>query len=650
MWEQVKRNRRKTLFFWLLTGIVFFIGGYALTFFVGPFLEYRFGITRYSIIFLLIVFWLILSLGSYFFGDSILIKISEARKVDREVNPRLFNIVEEMKLASGLEEMPDIYIIPSLVSNAFATGVRMENSSIIVTAGLLSKLNREELQAVVAHEVAHIANRDIVLQTFLGALWGSFTIVALLLFIVMFGGRLGFSRMGFSRNRQKGFSTLAIILMLMKMGGSLLSSVLSRTREYLADATAVRLTRNPGALASALHKIDIEANKLEVANAITAPMYIEAPLKQESMVSTHPPIENRKTILAEMTYGAHYQEYQRAYNKVLGKSKRIIPGTVLVKDKKVSIKKQTAVKDIKQQSSHGTNSRAKSTEKNSFEGEKFNSEAGLGELKKKYKFFNCRCGLKIKIEVDFDREKFSCPNCGRIYNASGKGYKNFNTRHFKAINFMKEIDELQERETNKLQKDEDGNYFYPMKNLDQWESFLCECGGVVQLPPRFNNSFIKCRKCGSKITIKIRDKENNILERIKINENRLAYMFKADSLQRYLCMCGAVIKLTSDFKKQFYRCEQCQRRIKVKSRKEVEEKNQKQETKKLKQQDNFKQQHGQEDDSDIEKRGKHWYYSRKDDGWEMFSCVCENDIELSPVFSADSIKCKQCGRQIGIES
>ncbi|MFW6265096.1 MAG: M48 family metalloprotease, partial [Bacillota bacterium] len=311
MWEQIKKNRRKTIMYWFLTTLFIIFLLILLTFLAGPGLE-RKGISTEFVFYFFIIAWVILSIGACLYGDRLLLKVSKANKVNRFVHPQLFNVVEEIKIASDLSVMPDIYIMPSYSINAFATGVRLDHSTIVVTAGLLSKLDRDELQAVIAHEISHIINRDVVLLTFIGTLWGSF-LLTLLFFGLLLGG--GDKTPKSYRRDEHNFEVKIDF-------SNIFYSTLSKTREYLADASAVRLTRNPMALASALEKIYIEHNRVDVANSITAPMYIEAPLKTKK---THPPIRDRIKILKEMSYCVNYSEYQRAYNSVLETHKNIIP-------------------------------------------------------------------------------------------------------------------------------------------------------------------------------------------------------------------------------------------------------------------------------------------------------------------------------------
>ncbi|MFO7526863.1 MAG: M48 family metalloprotease, partial [Ignavibacteriaceae bacterium] len=162
MWELIQSNRQKSILLFIGLGAVLVFSGYVF----GRYYDAGYGGPIGVLIGLAI--WLILSSISYFAGTKILLSISGAKEVTKAVHPQLFNVVEEMKIAANLPHMPKIYIIDEQAPNAFAAGIKTENAVIAVTAGLLGKLNRDELQGVVAHEMAHIINRDVLLMTFAG--------------------------------------------------------------------------------------------------------------------------------------------------------------------------------------------------------------------------------------------------------------------------------------------------------------------------------------------------------------------------------------------------------------------------------------------------------------------------------------------------
>ena len=245
-------------------------------------------------------------LATYYGGDRMVLATSHAREITHDDAPVLFNVVEEMAIAGGLP-MPKVYIIEDSAPNAFATGRDPEHASVAVTSGLLEKLDRDELQGVIAHEMSHVGNFDIRYAMLVGILVGTTVLISdFFLRGLWFGG---------GRRREEGGQAqlimiiIAVVLaILAPFFARLLQLSISRQREYLADATAVKLTRNPKALADALQKISGDREVLEVANRATAHLYIVNPIKKfekraKGLFSTHPPIEERIQILRSMETG-----------------------------------------------------------------------------------------------------------------------------------------------------------------------------------------------------------------------------------------------------------------------------------------------------------------------------------------------------------
>jgi heat shock protein HtpX len=247
-----------------------------------------------------------MSVGSYFAGDSLVMATSGAREIDRTRPPeryqQLLNVVEEMRLAGGLPP-PRVWVIDDTAPNAFATGRDSEHASVAVTTGLLQKLDREELQGVIGHEMSHIGNLDIRFTLLVGVLVGSIALLAdwFLRFTFWGGGR----RSSSDSDRGGGGGLMAVIFILAlvlavvaPIIGRLVQAAVSRSRESLADSTAVELTRNPIGLARALRTISDDPEVLEVANRATQHLYIVNPIKSfeeraKSLWDTHPPIGER---------------------------------------------------------------------------------------------------------------------------------------------------------------------------------------------------------------------------------------------------------------------------------------------------------------------------------------------------------------------
>ena len=245
------------------------------------------------------------SLSAYYNGDKMVLSMSRARRIERKDHPQLSNVVEELAIAGGLP-MPAIYIIDDSAPNAFATGRDPEHASVAITTGLLEKLSRDELQGVMAHELSHVGNRDILFATMVGIMVGSVALIADFFLRSMFWGGRRRSR---SSDRSGGGAILMVVALVLALLAPLFARLLqlavSRQREYLADASAAKLTRYPEGLASALEKIAADREVLEVANRATQHLYIVNPIKPfekraKGLFSTHPPLEDRVARLRSM--------------------------------------------------------------------------------------------------------------------------------------------------------------------------------------------------------------------------------------------------------------------------------------------------------------------------------------------------------------
>lgn len=400
MWELIQANRRKSIFIFIGMGLLLILIGFVF----GSYYDAETG-GFIGIFFALILFG-ILSMVSYFGGSKILLAVSGAKAVTKDVHPQLFNVVEEMRIAASLPYQPKVYIISDSAPNAFATGVKPENSAIAVTAGLLGQLNRDELQGVVAHEMSHIINRDVMLMTFAGMMLGAITLMSeVFTRSLWFGGGSRYK----SKSKDSGQAQIIIMIVAIALAvlGPLMAQLMyfaiSRKREYLADASAVRLTRYPEGLASALEKISSTHLDLKSVNKVTAPMYIINPLKKKGMQianlsSTHPPITERIKILRSMQLGVNFANYQSAFNQIKGRQSVIIPPSGLTDATKIPL-------------------RSSELSQTSFETDK-QVKREVGDLMMKlndFRFVNCSCGIRLKVPPDFNDTKISCPKCGRIH-------------------------------------------------------------------------------------------------------------------------------------------------------------------------------------------------------------------------------------------
>jgi heat shock protein HtpX len=301
--ERIATNRRNSLI--LIAAFLAFVAvfGYVIGWaWIGDPVGAIFGLV------LAFIVGIVTGLATYYGGDRMVLAASRAREISHDEAPVLFNVVEEMAIAAGLS-MPKVYIIDDSAPNAFATGRDPEHASVAVTSGLLEKLNRDELQGVIAHEMSHVGNFDIRYAMLVGILVGTTVLIS---DFFLRGLWLG----GGGRGRGEGGGYIQLIMMviaivlaiLAPLFARLLQLSISRQREYLADASAVRLTRNPKGLADALQKISGDREVLEAANRATAHLYIVNPVKgfekrAKGLFSTHPPIEERIQILRFMETG-----------------------------------------------------------------------------------------------------------------------------------------------------------------------------------------------------------------------------------------------------------------------------------------------------------------------------------------------------------
>lgn len=247
----------------------------------------------------------LMSFGSYYYSDKIILGMSGAHQIQKKDNPELFKTVENLCIGDGLP-MPKIYIINDSAPNAFATGRDPKHAVVCATTGILEKLNKVELEGVIAHELSHIKNYDIRLMSIVVILVGTIALLADFFMRSLWWGKRRDDREG--GNIQAIFMLAGIILAILSpIIATLIQLAISRKRELLADASGALLTRYPEGLASALEKISKDREPLEAANNATAHLYIVNPFKDKdikgwfaSLFNTHPPVEERIKILRSM--------------------------------------------------------------------------------------------------------------------------------------------------------------------------------------------------------------------------------------------------------------------------------------------------------------------------------------------------------------
>ena len=293
LYTQADKNTRLTWIY--ITGFLIFV--------IGVGYVFASAMNNSAILYFCVIFSVAMSFVSYWWSDKIVLGMSSAKEIKLEDNRELYHLVENLCITAGLP-VPKIYVIQDSAMNAFATGRNAEHGVICLTTGIISRLEKTELEGVIAHELSHIGNRDILLSTVVVILVGFVTLLAdWFRRWAFFGGR--------SRNNDSEGGQLRVILMIVAIVLSILAPIaamlmqlaISRKREFLADADGALLTRYPEGLAKALEKISGDTEKLEAANRATAHLYIANPFKGKKMLKlfmTHPPIEERIRALRGM--------------------------------------------------------------------------------------------------------------------------------------------------------------------------------------------------------------------------------------------------------------------------------------------------------------------------------------------------------------
>ena len=399
MWELIRANKRKSVILIGVMGALMVGVGMLIGEAMAPGGGWVFGGV------IALALWTIMSLVSYYAGDGIFLASAGAKQIQKSDHATLHNIVEEMCIASGLSTLPKIYIIDDPRPNAFAVGRDPEHASVAVTAGLLNRLNRDEVQGVIAHELAHIQNRDILYVMIAAVMVG---VIALMSDVFL--RYLWFSGGGRHRSRRQGDGQAQMIIMvagillaiLGPIAAQMLYFALSRRREYLADACGAQFTRYPEGLASALEKIAADPGMREQKNRVMAPMYIVNPgaaaFAAAGLMSTHPATKERINILRSMG-GAGLAEYEAAFAKTTKSS--IVPGSALKTARPVGVRPPW--KD-------DAPGKAKADKL-----DRVRETSDLLWKLNKYAIISCACGARLKLPPGFKGKQVSCPRCDHVH-------------------------------------------------------------------------------------------------------------------------------------------------------------------------------------------------------------------------------------------
>ncbi len=456
MWEAIRANKiRSRVLISAMGGILVGLGAL-----FGAVYQAEAGAAAGAVFALLI--WGILVLVAFVGGDKVLLMSAGAKKIEKQDAPRLWNVVEEMTIASGLGRMPDVYVIDEDAPNAFAVGQDRSRAAVAVTRGLLRRLNRDELQGVIAHEIGHVCNLDIRFMTLASVMLGSIVLLSdVFLRSLWFGG-------GRRRGRGGGGGQAQLILVVVSIALAILAPLLarllyfacSRQREYLADASAARFTRYPEGLASALEKISRPTGGKagrKGANRALAPLFIVRPEGFRSltgMFSTHPPLERRIGILRSMGGGAGYADYEKAWRSADGDGP-LLDARTLAGEEAVAARQATAEPGSKKETADTVREVL----------DVFDRLAG-------FLILACPCGVRIKVPEQYGKATVPCTRCGRE-------------------NPVPQASSPEERQ-------EPATY---RRTSAGWESFRCPCGRNLQLSPAFSGVAKKCTACNRKIRI-----------------------------------------------------------------------------------------------------------------------------------------------------
>ncbi|HRY82574.1 MAG TPA: M48 family metallopeptidase [Candidatus Moranbacteria bacterium] len=292
LYTQADKNTRLTWIY--ITGFLIFVIGVGYVF-AGA-------MNNSVILYIAVIFSVVMSFASYWWSDKIVLAMSSAKELKHEDNPQIYHLVENLCITAGLP-IPKIYIIQDTAMNAFATGRDPAHGVICLTTGIISRLEKTELEGVIAHELSHIGNRDILLSTVVVILVGFVTLLADWFRHWAFFGKKGSDSEGGGQLRMILIILAIVLSILAPIAATLMQLAISRKREFLADADGALLTRYPEGLANALSKISTDTEPLEAANRATAHLFIANPFKGKKVMKffmTHPPIEERIKALKGM--------------------------------------------------------------------------------------------------------------------------------------------------------------------------------------------------------------------------------------------------------------------------------------------------------------------------------------------------------------
>ncbi|HOJ15069.1 MAG TPA: M48 family metalloprotease [Deltaproteobacteria bacterium] len=479
-WQVIAANKRNTVILVVAMGVVLALVGFCAGSLVGAWL----GMTAYGLepapggpnagwvgMVIALLVWFVLLLAALLGSDELFLGLAGAKEISHDTYPQLFNVVEEMKIASSLPTMPRVFIVDDPAPNAFALGKSPKKCAVCVTAGLLAMCDRDELQGVIAHEIGHIVNRDALYLGVAATMLGAVTIISDTLLRSLRYAPVARYRSPGTRGG-KGMLNVWFILLafVFIIVSPILSSILyfsiSRRREYLADATSARLTRYPPGLASALEKIMLSPAVLTTAPRVIAPFYTVNPYKQDlegGLFATHPPLPQRIRILRAMAGGASFRDYVKAYWDVTRTRKQLIPVADMRLGETVEIRAPSPM--TPEQGRTGDIIRAMND----------------------FVFIPCPCGMTMKIPPEFARGVVQCPRCGRDHTVKGPDKGSAAAILAGASAFTKQASGREQAER---------------RVKGAWQTVTClGCGKGITLSSAFSLGTVTCTRCGQVIRL-----------------------------------------------------------------------------------------------------------------------------------------------------
>lgn len=415
MFELIRANRRRSAVLVLVMGVMLLLTG----FFASEIAASGSGPLG---AFMAVAVWAFMTVVSYYAGDRIVLALARAREISAAEHPVLHNVVEEMCVASGTASKPAIYIIDDDAPNAFATGRDPEHASVAVTSGLLKLLDRDELQGVIAHEIAHVRNRDILYMMMVAVMMGVIVLAGdFSRRLLFYGGRSRTSSRSRGGNGQVIILLLGVLfIILAPFIAQLIYLAISRRREYLADACGAQYSRYPEGLASALEKIGRWPHPVRTASKATAPMYFVNPFRAgaeslSALTATHPPLAERIAVLRAMGGRSDLRSYDDAFRRVSGRPVGVVPFSgrsappaeaappppppITVSG--LAIGGLASLADRPPAEAIAHTARVRHT-------------TDLLWNRNGYRSIECACGTKLKIPPVHQHRRIECPHCSRV--------------------------------------------------------------------------------------------------------------------------------------------------------------------------------------------------------------------------------------------